>query len=66
MQQWSLEKTSRLDKQYESLPRGRGGQRGRSLGDRRGGGAQGGEDLLTISTLGLPAIRKMENYEIMT
>jgi hypothetical protein len=51
------------NKQYASLPAGFGGQRGRgSHGDQRGGGAQGGEDLLTTCALGLYAIWKMKNY----
>jgi hypothetical protein len=68
----SMEKpASNLDnasnKQYASLPVGRGARRGGgSLGDQRGGGAQAGEDLQTICSLGLSAIWKMKNYEILT
>jgi hypothetical protein len=55
------------NKQYASLPAAFGGRRGRgSLGDHRGGGAQGGKDLLTTCTLGLYAIWKIKNYEILT
>jgi hypothetical protein len=54
------------NKKYASLPTAFGGRRGRgSLGDRRGGGAQGGKDLLTTYALGLYALWKMKNYEIL-
>jgi hypothetical protein len=54
------------NKQYASLPEGQGARRGRgSLGDRRGWGAQGGEDLLTTCDLSLFVIWKMKNYEIL-
>jgi hypothetical protein len=51
------------NKQYASLPAGRGARRGGgSLGDWRGGGAQGGEDLLITCALDLSAIWKMLRF----
>jgi hypothetical protein len=55
------------NKQYASLHAGCGAQRGGgSQGDQRSGGVQGSEDLLNTCDLGLSAIWKMKNCDILT